>query len=237
MYSRQIGEQHYTFEASGGLINASLIMQDRETDSYWSIMTETAIHGDASGAELEVLPGSVKMTWGEWRSRHPSTKILSVEGREHDPGEGYARYFASDRGFRGLSTEDRRLEDKASIYALQYDGNAHAVPHDSFHGGGVVTLGDRQLFLYREKDDSFYRSTVALLAPEGGRFVREGDTWTLAGQQSSDGGSAGDRVSHAFDPTQRHFEGGGATPFNGFDTFWYIWSRMHEDTDVSKAAR
>ncbi len=224
MYSRDVGGKTYTFEVSGGLLNAGLVLQDRETDSYWSIITETALKGPAEGAELDTLPGAVKTTWGEWRREHPRTRVLSVDGVEHATGEKYQKYFASEKGFRDMEATDRRLPDKESIYAF-FDGEtASAVAHRSFLGGGAFELRDgRQLFLYRLDDDSHYRSTSAFTAPPRGRFVRAGDRWQL---------ELGDRVV-AWNPQSRAFEGEiELQDPGGFDTFWYIWSLTHENSSI-----
>ncbi len=58
-------------------------MRDRETDSWWSIMTSRAIGGPLDGAQLVELPVSTKSTWGQWRRAHPRTLVLSVDGVEY----------------------------------------------------------------------------------------------------------------------------------------------------------
>ncbi len=228
MYSRQRDDQTYTFEASGGLLNAGLVMRDRETDSWWSIINEEAIHGPAEGQRLEQVPGSVKTTWGDWRRRHPHSRVLSVEGQEHRAESPYDRYFASEEGFRKLKASDGELRDKAAIYVFHYGGKPFAVPHSEFAGGGVVRLGERQLFLYRRGDDSFYRSTVALLADAGAGFSAAEDGWRLAG-----GGA-----EHSFRAAERAFEDEEslAETFTGFDTFWYIWSLTNPETEVLRVS-
>ena len=47
-----MGDEELNFEASGALLDASLVMRDRETDSWWSIMTSDAIGGDLGVAAL-----------------------------------------------------------------------------------------------------------------------------------------------------------------------------------------
>ncbi len=47
-------------------MEASLVMRDRETDSWWSIMTSTAIGGAMAGADLVELPLGEKTTWRSW---------------------------------------------------------------------------------------------------------------------------------------------------------------------------
>lgn len=228
MYSRKIGEKTFTFEPSGGLLNASLVMMDRETDSYWSIITEEAIYGDAQGAEMEQLPGAVKITFGEWRKRHPGTRVLSVEGKEHREDSPYDRYFASEKSFRDFTAGDDRLADKTLIYGIEIGDTILAVPFSSFEGGGVVTLGSRELFLYREKGDSHYRSTVALLAEEGLEFERRNGQWQII---------RGDEILSGWAPASRSFgPDAPAEPFTeGFDTFWYIWRLTQPTTEIAPA--
>lgn len=224
MYSRKSGDQTFTFEPSGGLLNASLVMMDKETDSYWSIISDEAIHGPAAGKSLEQVPGSVKTTFGDWKARHPETLVLSVGGREHDPRSPYDNYFTSADGFRNLKAKDDRLPAKALIFSFHFGGTPYAVPFGSFEkGGGTVSLaGGRELLLFRDKKDSFYRSTVAFLAPEGARFERVKGTWKLV--------RGSDTVAN-FDEDSRSF-GNALEPFSGFDTFWYIWSRTNENTKL-----
>lgn len=227
MYGREIDGKTYTFEPSGGLLNASLVMLDAETGSYWSIMTDEAIYGAAEGQELRHLPGSVKITFGEWRRRHPSTVVLSVEGKEHDPNNPYDRYFSSSEGFRKIATDDDRLEDKAPIYAFQWRGKPHAVPHALFRdGGAVLRLNERQIFLYRQADDAVYRGTTALLVTEGAGVEHGPDGWMLNTRNGR---------TVAFDADERSFGVADSVlaPMPGIDTFWYIWSLTHPETGLS----
>lgn len=228
MYSREINGKTLTFEPSGALLNASLVMRDRETDSWWSIITDRAIHGAVEGERLRQLQGAEKTTFGAWRARHPDTLVLSVDGVEHVADAHYDSYFASAEGFRGLSAVDDRLADKASIFAFHWRGRPHAVPHPRFVGGGVIELDDGQrLFLYRQADDSHYRSTLALRLPAGARLERTGsdDGWRL---RTDDGRPL------RFDPEARRFAAPEASlePVAGFDTYWYIWSLTHPETEL-----
>ncbi len=80
MYGRRYDGKDLRFEASGGLMHAALVMRDKETDSYWSIMTGDAIAGDLKGTPLEEWPLGEKAQWGDWSARHPDTLVLSVNG-------------------------------------------------------------------------------------------------------------------------------------------------------------
>lgn len=228
MYSRQpTGAEGptYTFEPSGGLLNASLVMRDRETDSWWSIINDTAIHGVAKGAPLVQVPGAEKATWGDWKQRHPHTKVLSVEGKEHEERSPYDGYFASEKGFRETTTSDDRLSDKQLLYAFHWQDRAYAVPFPRFESSGAsVALGARQLFLYRQPEDSSYRSTVAYLAPEGTHFERdEAGAWLLTHGETT----------YRFDPRSRRFAPkSGVEAFHGFDTYWYVWSLTNPSSEI-----
>jgi hypothetical protein len=229
VYSRTGALDTYTFEASGGLLNAGLVMMDRETDSYWSIMKEESIFGAAAGESLQTIPGSIKTTWGEWKRRHPHTVALSVNGVEHDPRAPFDSYFQSEEGFRQLAAKDQRLASKDLLYGFHMDDRVIAVPHVGFYKkGGVIELGDRELFLFRKKDDSFYRSTSAFLGAPGVHFERKKGKWRAVGPETT---AYWDPETRSYGITTE------VTPLAGFDTFWYIWSLSNTDTEVVGAVR
>ena len=141
-------------------------MRDRETDSWWSIMTSDAIGGDLEGARLTVLPAGEKTTWKEWSQRHPDSLVLSVEGEEHVDNNPYDNYFSSDGTFRELEIEDDRLEPKAHIYSFWYGGEPWAVSHQLFKGGALLEsdgFDGKRLLLYRSKKGPMYESSRAYL--------------------------------------------------------------------------
>ena len=211
-------------------MNAALVMRDRETDSWWSIMTGTAIGGNLNGTRLKELPGSQKMQWKDWVEKYPDTKVLSVDGIEHDESDPYANYFTSDGGFRGMSSEDKRLDDKAPIFAFQLDDQAYAVTHEALEGGAVFTLGDgRQVFLYRDPGSSMFASTLGYVSAkktQESRFaVRDGQWIDTATGSVFDAGAGFPYDTHA--GAAKEGESVGLFMLGGFDTFWYIWSTTH----------
>ena len=218
MYGREYGGKVLNFEASGGLINASLVMQDKETDSYWSILTGDALAGELAGTRLAELPVGVKTQWKDWVARHPDTLVLSVGGVEHEERNPYDNYFSSDEGYRGLSGADGRLTAKAPVYSFQLAGKAYAVPHAAFVGGAAFKVGEREVFLYRPPGVAVFYSTLAWIAP-GGFDEREGAWYDAA---------SGGR----FDAAGGGFSGAEVERLDGFDTFWYNWSLIHPQTEV-----
>ena len=88
MYSRDYRGRTVNFEASGGLVNASLVMQDEQTDTYWSIMEGEAVAGELSGEKLVELPVSEKIQWRHWKEKHPDhSRIVGRWTRGKTAGE------------------------------------------------------------------------------------------------------------------------------------------------------
>jgi hypothetical protein len=192
-------------------LDASLVMRDRETDSWWSIMTSDAIGGDLGGAKLVVLPAGEKATWKDWRKRHPDTLVLSVEGEEHVDNNPYDNYFTSEGTFRDLEVEDDRLEPKDHIYTFWYNEEPWAISHKAFKGGAVLDadgFNGKRLFLYRSKKGPMYESSRAYLIEE-----------SLASAH---------KPKELLELAESGAEGVENLP--GFDTFWYTWVAVNENT-------
>jgi hypothetical protein len=186
-------------------------MRDRETDSWWSIMTSTAIGGALDGSELVELPVGEKAQWGDWRSRHPNTLVLSVDGVQHIPENHYDEYFASGGTFRDLLVEDQRLPPKEPIFGGWIDGRPQAVPHFRFEGGAVLELSaGRRLLLYRPDGASIFASSRVYLLPSA---PEEGATAKALLERIDAGELA-------------------AQPVSGFDTFWYSWVTVNTDSAI-----
>lgn len=219
MYGRQYGDRELRFEPSGGLLHSALVMQDKETDSYWSIMTGTALAGTYGGTRLQELPLGEKARFADWVKRHPQTQVLSVDGVEHVENNPYDNYLASEKGFRAMQAKDRRLPTKAPIYAFWHGGKAYAVPFTAFEGqAAAFSVPGLHLFLERPRGADFHEATRAFRSAAGFEF-RDG-AWI-------------DRDTGArYDIKQRRFVGGDvpAEPVSGFDTFWYTWSLTNPGT-------
>jgi len=210
VYGRRYAGRELTFEASGGLVNSSLVLQDRETDTYWSIMNGAATAGALRGTALVELPGSEKRRWSDWLERHPDTQVLSVEGREHAP-DVYADYWRDPSGYRGQRARDARLPTKTPIFAFRRAAASFVVPHARLEGGRAVELDDAEfVFLFRPRRAALFASTRAFVSRAG--FVKEGDRWTEL------------ETGATFDPKREDFRGDGVRSLKGTDTFWYNWS-------------
>ena len=186
-------------------------MRDRETDSWWSIMTSDAIGGELEGAELVELPISRKVTWGEWRALHPDSLVLSIDGEEHVAENRYDNYFASEDTFRNLKIDDQRLPPKEPIYSFFLGGRAYAAPHTAFEGGRLFQLqGGRKLFLHREPGSSMFASSRAWLLEPLALSGMEDPAKILRILEEPDSQSSEE--------------------IGGFDTFWYSWAAINKET-------
>lgn len=234
MYDRRYAGRVLAFEPSGGLLHAALVMRDRPTDSWWSIISGDAIGGDLEGTSLREIHRSEKIQWGDWRKRYPDTRVLSVNGHEHDPSNPYDRYFASARTFRENRSPDERLEQKEPIYAFRIGDITYAVPHSRVEGGVVFALdGETELFLYRTPGVAMFASTFAYMGSRtkaGGRFERRDGVWIdrVSGLEFSSG--TGFRLEGDTEGAKSGESGLGQP--DGYDTFWYMWSATHEDVRI-----
>jgi len=228
VYDRNYGGDTLSFEASGGLMNASLVLQDKETDTYWSIMSGRAEAGPLEGTALTELPVGEKMSWAEWHAKHPDTLVLSTtqqtsDGTEatiQDPGsDTYGAYFAGDEGYNGVEATDSRLATKAQIHAFLHEGTPYAIELRRTIGGRTFELSDGSVvFIFREASDEMFRSSAAFISEAG--FEQRGGMWFEIGTGAE------------FNGINRNFGGAAVERLNGFDTFWYTWSLTHTNTEL-----
>jgi hypothetical protein len=145
----------FTFGSSGLLYRSNKLMYDRQTDSLWEQFTGRPVIGRLAGSkiELKLLP-LVLSSWSQWRSRHPETRVLSLETgfrRDYGPDAVYREYFASPELMFPALVKDHRLRQKDLIFGVRGPGGVKAFPLDTLsdavindHIGfmDVVVIGD-----------------------------------------------------------------------------------------------
>ncbi|HUG55128.1 MAG TPA: DUF3179 domain-containing protein [Vicinamibacteria bacterium] len=121
-YGAEVGGERRTFGTSGLLYRSNKLMFDEESMSLWSTVEGRPVVGPLAGRDLELSAHPVVTTrWGEWKSRHPHTTVLSLEtGHQRDYSEGaaYRDYFATDRLMFGVPRTDERLRNKDEVLTL-----------------------------------------------------------------------------------------------------------------------
>jgi hypothetical protein len=116
---------HYNLGTSGFLFRSNKLMYDRGTQSLWNTLWGRPVIGPLVGQDITLKRRSIlTTTWGEWRRRHPETKVLSLDTghrRDYSEGAAYREYFATDRLMFTVPELDARLANKAEVLALLFD--------------------------------------------------------------------------------------------------------------------
>ncbi len=157
LYDQKVGDKTFEFGTSGFLYRSNKLMYDRKTNSLWSALEGVPVSGTlvGSGLRLERLP-IVTTKWKDWKDRHPTTKVLSLDtGHQRDYGEGvaYRDYFSHDKLMFPVPFESPDLRNKQEVVALILDGEAVAfhpkfLKKNNLHlekvgNGSVVILTDK----------------------------------------------------------------------------------------------
>ena len=217
---------HHRLGTSGFLYRSNKLMYDQDTQSLWSTMRGTPVVGPLAGKGIVLETGPVvTTTWGEWRRRHPGTRVLSLDtGHQRDYAEGaaYRDYFATDELMFPVPVLDTRLKNKAEVFTVRLARHPEAplaisaaflaatpVHHDTIEGTALVVLTDPSGAnrAYASEDVTFTRY-------DGDRSVADGSgmIWTMDEQAlTAEDGRALRRV-----PAQR--------------AFWFGWSAAFPNT-------
>ena len=215
------------FGVSGRLVNSTLIMYDRATESRWPQMLATGIDGPLEGATLREFR-VVWTTFGEWRAAHPDSEILTDEtgyARRYgnDPYGSYdplERYYRSDSTmFRPLSTPEHGHRKSVVIGARTGDGAvafdketllAERVLEGSVPDGGEPAGGGSAVVAVAEPTLStgyVYRNPDGLAVdPDGSRYRIDGHSGAFGAPDL---------------PLDRVL---------AFDAMWFAWAGFYPDT-------
>ena len=144
---------------SGFLYRSNKLMYDQATQSLWSTMLGAPVVGPLVGKGIALKSGAVVTTsWGEWRRRHPGTRVLSLDtGHRRDYAEGaaYRDYYATDELMFPVPALDTRLKNKDEVFTVLLARHPEAplaiaaaflaatpVHHDAIEGTALVVLTD-----------------------------------------------------------------------------------------------
>jgi hypothetical protein len=160
VFDRRVRSRTLRFGVSGLLYQSDLLMFDRSSESLWSQISAEAVSGPLRGERLRLLRARTT-TWGEWRSLHPATTVLSRDtGHARDYGSTpYAGYEDSERLYFPAPL-DRRHHPKSRVVGLRLaDGRARAYPAAEIRkAGGQVTdrfAGHEVRIEYHPADSTF----------------------------------------------------------------------------------
>lgn len=226
VYETHVDSVHHELGTSGFLYRSNKLMYDHATKSLWSTIEGQPVVGQLVGKDIELKRKTVvTTTWGEWKRRHPETKVLSLatgHRRDYSEGAAYRRYFATDRLMFNVPLHDERLKNKQSVLALRSEIEPadrlaittdfladHPVYHDTIGGVGFVVLTDESgaSRVFRDDDQRIVEFDGNSTATD-----TQGDTWTMSetSLDSSSGQSLERLPSH--------------------NAFWFGWVNAYPDT-------
>ena len=215
LYHTEHDGVNHALGTSGFLYRSNKLMYDQATQSMWSTMRGTPVVGPLAGKGIVLDRGSVvTTTWGEWRRRHPDSKVLSLDtGHQRDYSEGaaYRDYFATDDVMFAVPALDMRLKNKDEVFtvllaehpdrplAISADFLAsNPVHHDAIEGSALVVLTDPS-----GANRAYASQGVTFTGYDGDRTAQDGSgmSWTMDEHRltAEDG-----RVLHRI-PAQRAF--------------------------------
>ena len=124
LYKTEHNGTNHQLGTSGFLYRSNKLMYDKKTQSLWSTLEGEPVIGPlvGKGIQLEYL-SVVTTTWGEWKKRHPDTKVLSLDTghrRDYREGVAYKDYFATDDLMFTVPKIDGRLKNKDEILAIRF---------------------------------------------------------------------------------------------------------------------
>ena len=140
-FNRQVNGTVTEFGVSGKLHDSDLVMYDRLEGNLWQQVTGQAIVGPAAQRDemLQELLISTT-TWGEWKSAHPETEVLSRQtGYIRDYGRyPYGTYESDDELFFGVEELDTSLQIKTPVYGIEVAGASKAYPEADLQAIGTI---------------------------------------------------------------------------------------------------
>jgi hypothetical protein len=92
IFERGVGDRPVVMGQSGYFVGYSPMLYDHETESLWVETGEvmTAVAGSRKGAGLAKVAGVVPGSWGDWKSRHPRTRLVIGADRSTADASGPA---------------------------------------------------------------------------------------------------------------------------------------------------
>jgi Protein of unknown function (DUF3179) len=228
VYSREINGQEYTFGVSGKLIRNSLVMYDRQTESYWSQLLGESVEGEMVGTKLNFV-SSLMTTWAQWQELYPDTLALDKQGRR-GARDTYSNYYASSSaGVIGETVFDDRLAVKEFINGVELNEAVIAYPFRTLNEEPVVNdmVGDESVLV------TFDRETAVSVA-----FSRVVEDQTLTFSetnrpliiQDNETGTTWDALTGA--ALEGSLAGSQLTRLKSTTAFWFGWKDIHPDTLV-----
>lgn len=145
-YRAERDGKRLVFGSSGLLHRSNKLMFDEETRSLWTQLTGRPVAGERAGEDpLELLPVRVT-TWGQWRTDHPTTTVItSATGydRPYREGAAYGDYFSAAPTMFAVAHDEGRGAPKQVMVVVPTETGTFTVPAAAVEdqGGLLVRRG------------------------------------------------------------------------------------------------
>jgi hypothetical protein len=230
---RTVAGEPTVFGVSGALWRNDLVMYDEATESLWSQILATAIRGDRTGDQLQLVPSSLT-TWGEWREQHPGTAILLPPPRSNTvrgPDQPYDYFspkysYGDEDQLVGFDSTDGGLQRRTLVVGVATDDAVRAYPFPVVAAADVVNdeVGDRPVVVTVAPDGTLAAydrrvggERLSFAGADERTLTAGGSRWERTTGRALDGPHEGDRLDRANDHPPM---------------FWLGWSKFNPDTGV-----
>lgn len=197
LYETKLNGVSHDMGTSGFLYRSNKLMYDKATQSLWNTIKGEPVLGPLVGRDIALQHRSVVTTnWGEWKRRHPKTKVLSLETghrRNYAEGVAYHEYFATDRLMFNTPYNDERLKNKDEVLALRFKSNPHeqvAISEKYLRDNPVYkdSLGDQNILVLTDKSGAnrvYDPKDIEIMSFDGDMTVLDasGQSWTVGESQ------------------------------------------------------
>jgi len=229
LYKTTFDGVRHALGTSGFLYRSNKLMYDKATQSLWSTTLGEPVVGALAGKGIRLERSFVvTTTWGEWKTRHPQTKVLSLDtGYKRDYGEGvaYSDYFSTDALMFDVPETDDRLPNKAEILALQFPSISEkrlAVHADFLIENPLFNhdVGGQKIVILTDNSGAnrvYDAGSAEFVSYDGGTRVidKAGKLWHLH-----------EDALVSEDDTKT------ATRLPAHRAFWFGWQAVHRDTEL-----
>ncbi len=202
------------------LLKNSLVMYDRETETFWSHYTGEGLEGPLKDETLKVEASFPTVKWSEWVAQYPDTLVLSVNGETYRKQSSYAAYVNDDSkaGLIPLENEDNRLSAKSLVLGIKEAGVSYAFALGELKKKIILRtkIGEDDAVLFSNEKGSFYG---AFKTPKDVKIVRLENRTLVAedGSRFSVFDGVGENHNLEIIPVIR--------------SFWFAWNDHHPKTE------
>jgi hypothetical protein len=159
VYDRHVAGRTLTFVNSGALWRDTLVIEDRETGTLWTVATGQALYGPLAGERLTPVP-AILATSRAWSDACPDTRYLDTGETTETPVSLSLYALSPWEGVSGVKTVDRRYKPKATLYTVSDGKQALAFTEKDVKTMGCVEarLGRTPVFLEWDATDDAPRA-------------------------------------------------------------------------------